>query len=963
MCRAHSCLQQVDTPKSNVSHPSGVPSCSFRFSTDSPDFSGSETKARNADRRRSLAPTATLKVLPILVALFSCCSCGFSTGVSASEPVGTLPDVAQLIIAPTTAEIRCGGSQQFGVTAEDSRGNIIQNPSVTWSSQKTNVATINGLGLATGVSDGTTTITATAPNGTSALATVAVQGSGSQPTTLVLSPAAPRLAPGQTQQMGAVVKDVRGNIIANPTLNWSSAAPTVVTVTSSGLLTGVGLGNAKITATAANGISASTAATVQLGPPASVTLSPDSVQLAPGQTQQMTAAVKDAWGNIIPNPTLNWSSSAPTVATVNPGGLVTGVNLGAGQVTAATPNGISASAAVLVQLGPPASVVLSPSSVQLAPGQTQQMTAAVKDAWGNIIPNPTLNWSSSVPTVAAVNPGGLVTGVDLGSAQVAATASNSVSGSAIVTVAMPPIASVVVLPASAQVQVGGTQQFSATAYDNSGHEAQGVSFTWSSGDTSVATVDSNGLARGLSVGAAEITAETGSVGGSAELTVTPPQNAALFGLHVLKLSTPWPTIGFGALRLWGTDTYWGLIEKSKGVYNFTTIDDYLAELYLQGITNVVFTIGEVPKWASSNPNDTACDFASWSTPGGCDLPTDINADGSGTDQTYIDFVTALAQHVNDPTYLQNHAHIGYWEPWNEWYRNNIVNTYPWNLISLRATYAQMVRMTEDVRCVITGTGSVNGQPCAASAIDPTAKILSPSDGGRNPGSQAVFQNFLYCNGTGANAPLTGSYCTTGTRGSAAVDIINSHFYEGGGAPPEYLASDAAAYKALLTATDLAKPFWSGEGSWDKDSTVPDPDIQASWVARYYLVGWSSGFAQLYWYAYDGALVGTLWTSTGGLALAGQAYGTTYSWVAGSMLTSACSNVGTVWTCGLTLANGKLAEVIWDTSQTCSGGSCTSSNQGVSSTWTEYQDLTGTIYTIGTPGSVAVGIKPILLSSQ
>ena len=50
---------------------------------------------------------------------------------------------------------------------------------------------------------------------------------------------------------------------------------------------------------------------------------------------------------------------------------------------------------------------------------------------------------------------------------------------------------------------------------------------------------------------------------------------------------------------------------------------------------------------------------------------------------------------NNPTYLQTHAHIQYWESWNEWYRNNVVNTTPPVFYSVRATYAQMVRMTED----------------------------------------------------------------------------------------------------------------------------------------------------------------------------------------------------------------------------------------------------------------------------
>jgi uncharacterized protein YjdB len=555
------------------------------------------------------------------------------------------------------------------------------------------------------------------------------------------------------------------------------------------------------------------------------------------------------------------------------------------------------------------------------------------------------------------------TGTASGKASFISDASNSLTVLSLDGTGTPaPVASVTVTSSSASVVSGKTNQFTATAKDARGNIITGVDFTWNSDASSVATVDTNGLVTAVHQGTVHITATASGVTGSAILTVNSASssNAELFGLHIHSTATPWPRIGFGGFRLWDTNTYWAQIERSNGVYDFSTLDRVLAELHSHGISTVVYTFGQVPNWASSNPTDSACDFASWDGTGGCDLPRDINPDGSGTDQTWINFVTALAHHVNDPAYLQTHAHIQYWEPWNEWYRNNVVNTYPWNLISLRATYAQMVRMSEDLRCIITGTGLVNGNACTAMAIDSTAKIVSPSDGGQNPGSLAVFQNFLYCDGTGPNAPIAGSYCTTGSRGSSAVDIVNTHFYETNGHPPENLALNVSEYKAILSATDLAKPLWSTEDGWGNNSAVPDPDIQASWVARYHLVGWSSGLAEMYWYRYDGPTIGTLWTSSGGLTPAGVAYGQVYNWIVGSSLSTPCSASGTVWTCGLTLGNGTAAEVIWDTSQTCSDGSCATRNQNVSSTWTNYLDLTGSNHAI-TNGTAPVSIKPILLT--
>lgn len=462
---------------------------------------------------------------------------------------------------------------------------------------------------------------------------------------------------------------------------------------------------------------------------------------------------------------------------------------------------------------------------------------------------------------------------------------------------------------------------------------------------------------------------------------TPAPSAELFAQHIQELKTPSPfAVAFTEVRVWSNvdAARWANINTAQGQYDFSVLDSFLNEFYLNGISDVLYTIGQVPGWASSNASDLNCDFADQTntTAGGCDLNADINKDGTGTDATYIAFVTALAQHVNDPTYLQTHAKITSWEPWNEWYRNPVV--YPnfsatTEHTSINATYAQMVRMTEDLRCVLIGTGCVSGGAYTAKGIDPTAKIVSPSDGEDQQHSLAIFQNFLYCNGTGSAAPIAGSNCNASNAGSSYVDVINTHFYEPPALnlQPENLMSngsqtgDVAAYNNVLSATDKQKPFWSGEGSWgddDRFATIyPDSaDQEAAWVARYYLSGWSAGLARMYWYAYDSPHYGQLWNGSS-LDSAGQAYNILNKWLLGAKLSSACSANGSVWTCSLTLSNGSAALIIWDTSQTCTNGTCPTTSQSVSSTFASAQDLTGTNNSFS--GTVNVGIKPILLTAS
>ena len=73
------------------------------------------------------------------------------------------------------------------------------------------------------------------------------------------------------------------------------------------------------------------------------------------------------------------------------------------------------------------------------------------------------------------------------------------------------VASIAVTPTSASIFVGGTQSYTATAKNSSGTAVAGTTFTWTSKDTNVATIDSNGNALGVAAGTTQITASSGSI--------------------------------------------------------------------------------------------------------------------------------------------------------------------------------------------------------------------------------------------------------------------------------------------------------------------------------------------------------------------------------------------------------------------------------------------------------------------
>ena len=175
-----------------------------------------------------------------------------SMGCSSS---GTKPStVATITVSPSSSSIAVGATQQFSASAKDSSGNTISGVTFTWASSATNVATVNSSGLATGVSAGTSQITASASGVTSSPDALTV--TTPPVATITVSPSAPSIAVGATQQFTATAKDSNGNTLSGVIFAWASSATGVATINSSGLATAVSAGTTEITASA-NGITSS----------------------------------------------------------------------------------------------------------------------------------------------------------------------------------------------------------------------------------------------------------------------------------------------------------------------------------------------------------------------------------------------------------------------------------------------------------------------------------------------------------------------------------------------------------------------------------------------------------------------------------------------------------------------------------------------------------------------------------
>jgi hypothetical protein len=540
----------------------------------------------------------------------------------------------------------------------------------------------------------------------------------------------------------------------------------------------------------------------------------------------------------------------------------------------------------------------------------------------------------------------------------------------------PALVSIAVTPSPGSIAMGKTRQFTATGtYTDASTANLSNSVEWSQTNNAVVMVNSKGLATGLSIGNATVSATSGAVSDSTTIAVNlGPAPSSFFGLQFNSPNSQ-VTAPFGRCRIWGgSGTLWADLEPSKGIYKFETLDATLASARQAGISDgCIFTFGYFPQWASTHPDDDTCEKLNSMT-GSCWPPDDLNFDGTGTNQTVVDALTAIATHVNNPTYLQTHAHIKYWEPFNEPYRSRTLSGTVCTTshhCSYNGSYAQLVRIAEDMRCIIKGKGTVNGVPCGRAAIDPSASILTPS--GQTyfqTNGRLVVANFLQCN----HSPFLGSGCTTGARGSAATDVVNFHCYIFTGNADD-AAANIAASRALLAPTDALKPFFCDEGSWGRQTDLPDRDLQAGFVARWLINILNQQVTTAMWYSWDNQTWGTLWNPkgksgcnqvTGCLNKAGVAYEQTYNWLLGATI-QGCQSAEGINTCTLSRSNGYSALIVWVPAllTSCAGQAsaevCGSTNYLVPKGYLTKRYLDGSVHPANSVEYV--GAEPLLLENH
>src|SRR5213595_892804 len=489
-----------------------------------------------------------------------------TTDTATVTVAGCVAPVAAVTVSPAAPTVQVGQTAQLTATPRDASGTPLSGRAVTWASNNTAVASVNGSGLVTAVATGAATITATS-EGQSGTAVVTV--SNVPVASVTVTPASASVPQGATVQLTATPRDANGTALTGRVVTWGSNNTAVAPVSGSGLVSGAGAGSATITATSEG----------QSGT-AAITVTAPTGQLAIGDSVQATTST---WVRNIAQPPADPATGTPPSVIGTQSAGARGV-VDSGPVLNTTPGGDGAiryhvlfAAAPsgwvvqdylvkIVPTVPVASVTVSPASVSVLQGQTVQLTATPRDANGNPLTGRVITWQSSNSAIASVNGSGLVTGVGPGGPVTMTATSEGQSGTASVTVTVAPVAAVTVTPSSETVAIGQTVQLTATPRDASGNPLTGRVITWQSSNGAVASVNGSGLVSGVATGTGTITATSEGQSGTAlvtvsnvpvaSVTVTPASASVPQGATVQLTATPRDANGTaltGRVVTWGSN--------------------------------------------------------------------------------------------------------------------------------------------------------------------------------------------------------------------------------------------------------------------------------------------------------------------------------------------------------------------------------------------------------------------------
>ncbi|HAS6346005.1 TPA: hypothetical protein I7243_22350 [Vibrio vulnificus] len=461
-----------------------------------------------------LASTAELGTVTVYAVLNS---------IKSNEAVLVITDavLTNIQLSPLVSNVPAGSSQQYTATGIFTNSTTQDLSSlVNWLGSDASVAVVDANGYATGVTQGSITITANLNGVTSEVATLNV----TEPTlvSVEISHITHSEPVGYSEQVNAVATYSDGSSadITN-SATWVSSNTSVATVTQ-GLVQAVNPGDSIITAVFGGVTSNELALTVTAAVVESVSVTPLTASIAKGLYQQYVANATFSDGHVLNVTSLSsWVSSDVGVAVINSTGQAEGVNNGVASITAQYNGVLSDTALLTVTDAVIASITVTPQTADISnlPGQNTLAylaTATFSDGTTTDITSE-VSWISGTPSVATIESSGVVTGYTAGVSNITATRDGVTSNIATLNVTAPTLTQIVVTEDTMKLDATGLTQYRTGGLTATGTYSNGQviditsQVTWDIDLPSVATVSTSGLVSAVADGIARVNASLDSV--------------------------------------------------------------------------------------------------------------------------------------------------------------------------------------------------------------------------------------------------------------------------------------------------------------------------------------------------------------------------------------------------------------------------------------------------------------------
>ena len=447
--------------------------------------------------------------------------------------------VSSIALSPTSVTLNPNGTYKFNVTVSPINAT---NKGVTWSSNDTNVVSVDQNGNIKALKDGMAKIRVTAQDGSGKYAEASVTVESSKPTNVLvtgvsLNASTVKMYVGQSYQL---IHTIKPSNATNKGVTWSSSNTNVVSVDQNGNIKALKDGMAKIRVTAQDGSGkyAEASVTVESSKPTNVlvtgvSLNASTVKMYVGQSYQLIHTIKPSNAT---NKGVIWSSSNTNVVSVSNGKIV-GKSSGKARITVTTNDGRYSAYTDVTVINRPSSNSSSnskPSSSSSSGSSISSSIDIVKDTielnkgseekleynLSQDLTDSIIIWKSSNTDVAVVK-NGIVSAISDGEATITATINGKdIKDTCKVIVKKLDLTGIVFEDESLSISVGKTLKLTLNALPSG---ADLPSLKWDVDNIEILSVSDEGVIKGINVGEAIVTVSSmdGKYSASINIVVTP----------------------------------------------------------------------------------------------------------------------------------------------------------------------------------------------------------------------------------------------------------------------------------------------------------------------------------------------------------------------------------------------------------------------------------------------------------